>query len=136
MSSSQLEGLVGAYSCVSLGEVQRRASQDCLPKRWCAIGCVGEISGIKHTVKGDPYNMWKVTDLKETVITLMVFGDAYHHWKDGVRPGSLITLVSPRTSKSSEAFCLSISSGEQVRVLGKSPEFGYCRAKRKVCCDC
>jgi hypothetical protein len=132
VSSSQLEAVVDRNACVKLDQIQKRNSQDCIPKRWCTFAVVGEISNPRESSSGNPYTIWKLIDLHECVVSLYLFSNAYRDTKGDAMVGSLVCLVSPRTRKPNERFFISVDSAEQIRILGKAKDFGYCAAKKKV----
>lgn len=126
VSSSQLEGFFENTAFVKLNQLKGRATQDTIPHKWCTIGVVGEVSVVRTSSQNTPYVVWKLTDLNETLVLLYVFGDAYVDYKDDVRPGSLVALVSPRKRSTGGSFTLSVDSYRQLLILGESADFGYC----------
>ena len=131
ISSAQLQSSLESLSFIRIDQVRQRIIQDTVPKRWCTIGVVGEVSVPRTAQKGGQYCIWKLTDLKETMVMLYVFGNAFHDFRDDVKPGSLVCVVGARTRRSVDAVTLSIDSYSQLMICGDSLDFGYCSGKRK-----
>ena len=75
VSSSQLEGVVERNACIKIDQIQKRNSQDCIPKRWCTFAVIGEISNPRESNSGNPYTIWKLIDLHECVVSLYLFSN-------------------------------------------------------------
>ncbi|KAG7666986.1 hypothetical protein Ndes2526B_g04527 [Nannochloris sp. 'desiccata'] len=131
VSSSQLEARLDAQSVVKLSDVVNRNHSVGLPKAWATLAAVGEVSVRKEDAHGKPFSIWKLTDLNDSMITLFLFGNAYHdHHKDG-RPGAVVALFSPKVRSEGGQFSLSISRGDDMLELGSASEFGFCKSKTK-----
>ena len=131
VSSAQVQSLLGDTSFIKLDQMRSRVIQDTVPKRWCTIGVVGEVSAPRTTEGQSQYVIWKLTDLNETMILLYVFGNAYHDLRDDVMTGSLVCVVSGKTRRAGDGVTMSIFEHSQLTVLGRSADFGYCSSKRK-----
>lgn len=80
---------------------------------------------------GRNYAIWKVTDLEQTSMTVFMFGAAYDdHFRE--TEGMVVALVAPKTRTEGGEFALTVDRGDQVWVLGRATDFGYCKAQRKV----
>lgn len=63
-------------------------------------------------------------------MSFFLFGTAHDElWRQV--PGTLVAVLNARVKADGEA-SLSANAAEQVWVLGASPEFGYCKALKKV----
>lgn len=131
ISSAQLQSSFESLSFIRIDQMRQRVIQDTVPKRWCTIGVVGEVSVPRTAQKGGQYCIWKLTDLKETMIMLYVFGNAFLDFRNEVKPGSLVCVVGGRTRRSVDAVTLSIDSYAQLMICGDSTDFAYCSGKRK-----
>ena len=133
ISSAQLQSTLEGLSFIKIDQMRQRIIQDTVPKRWCTIGVVGEVSTPRTAqhAKGGQYCIWKLTDLKETMMMVYVFGNAYHDYRDEVKPGTLVCLVAAKTRKSADAVTLSIDAYSQLLICGDSLDFAYCSGKRK-----
>lgn len=133
ISSAQLQCTLEGLSFIKIDQLRQRIIQDTVPKRWCTIGVVGEVSTPRTAqhAKGGQYCIWKLTDLRETMMMVYVFGNAYHDYRDKVKPGSLVCLVAAKTRKSADAVTLSIDSHSHLLICGDSLDFAYCSGKRK-----
>lgn len=117
---------------MKLDQIQSRAAQDCIPKNWCTLAVVGEISDVRNGSNGSPYISWKLTDLDDTLIMLSLFGDAYQEFKNRVRVGALVLVVSPGRFRSTDKYILNLNSSDQIRILGQSSDFGICKFVKNV----
>lgn len=133
ISSAQLKSTLESLSFIKIDQLRQRIIQDTVPKRWCTIGVVGEVSTPRtaQNAKGGQYCIWKLTDLKECMMMVYVFGNAFNDFRYDVKPGTLVCIVSGRTRRSADAVTLSIDDYSQLIVCGDSVDFGYCSGTRK-----
>jgi hypothetical protein len=132
VSSSQLEARLDAQAVVKLSDIINRDHLVGLPKAWATLAAVGEVSSRKEDAQGRPFSIWKLTDLNDTMITLFLFGNAYHDCHKDGRPGAVVALFSPKVRSEGGQFSLSISNGDNMLQLGSASEFGFCKSKTKV----
>jgi len=132
VSSSQLEARLEAQGVVKLSDIINRNHSVGLPKAWATLAAVGEVSPRKEDAQGRPFSIWKLTDLNDSMITLFLFGNAYHECHRDGRPGAVVALFSPKVRSEGGKFSLSISSGDNILELGTASEFGFCKSKTKV----
>jgi len=132
VSSSQLTTLMESMACIRIDQLRQRIIQDTIPKRWCTIGVVGELSTPRTTEgTGAQYGIWKLTDLNESMIYLYVFGSAYQDYKRSIAPGTLVCVVGGKTRRNGDSVNLSIDAYTQLVVLGESRDFGFCKGRTK-----
>ena len=133
VSSSQLTTLMESMSCIRIDQLRQRIIQDTVPKRWCTIAVVGELSTPRTTEStGAQYGIWKLTDLNESMMYLYVFGNAYQDYKSSVTPGMLVCVVGGKTRRNADSVNLSIDAYTQLVVLGESRDFGFCKGRTKT----
>ena len=132
VSSSQLMNLMESSACIRIDQIRQRVIQDTVPKRWCTIAVVGEVSSTRTSeATGSQYGIWKLTDLNESMIHLYVFGSAYQDFGGEIMPGTVVCLVGGKTRRSGDAVTLSIDAYTQLMMLGESRDFGYCKGRTK-----
>ena len=85
----------------------------------------------KSTARGDPYCLWKFSDLRHTTLTVFLFGEAYSQsWKE--LPGSVFALLTPKPSPPKDASKDDGGDGgngdDVESTLMSSPSFGLTEA--------
>ncbi|KAL4437421.1 hypothetical protein ABPG75_004560 [Micractinium tetrahymenae] len=129
VSHTQLRGRLADTAVLRLAHVKQRHRTAGLEGSWATIAVVGEKSKPRETATGRTYSIWKVTDLDQTGLSLFLFGAAHDDlWREP--EGTIVALFTPKVRAEGD-FSLSVDSAEQIWVLGQSPEFGYCKAKKK-----
>lgn len=131
VSHSQLEARLANRSVVSLKDIRSRHHGIGLGPSWATICAVGEISDTREASSGNLYSIWKLTDLKDTSVSLFLFGRAHSDLTGEVQPGSVVAILSAKVREGRE-LDLSVDNADQVLVLGTASEFGYCKAKNHV----
>ena len=132
VSSSQLTTIMESHACIRIDQIRHRIIQDTVPKRWCTIAVVGEVSSTRTSeATGSQYGIWKLTDLNESMMYLYVFGSAYQDYCGEMKPGAVVCLVGGKTRRTGDAVTLSIDAYTQLLVLGESRDFGYCKGRTK-----
>ena len=131
VSSSQLTSIMESSACIRIDQIRQRIIQDTVPKRWCMIAVVGEVSPPRTSETGSQYGIWKLTDLNESVMCLYVFGSAYQDYCEEIKPGALVCVVGGKTRRTGDSVTLSIDAFTQLTVLGESRDFGYCKGRTK-----
>ena len=132
VSSSQLQARLEAQSVLKLSDIQKTNHTVGVPKTWATVAAIGEMSSRLEDSQGRPYAIWKLTDLKDTMITVFLFGSAYSDCHRDGRPGTVVALFSPKVRSEGGKFSLSITSGDTLLELGTASEFGFCQSKTKV----
>ncbi|KAL4421928.1 hypothetical protein ABPG77_005212 [Micractinium sp. CCAP 211/92] len=129
VSHTQLRGRLADTAVLRLSHVKQRYRTAGLEGSWATIAVVGERSKPRETATGRTYSIWKVTDLDQSSLSLFLFGAAHDDlWREP--EGTIVALFTPKVRAEGD-FSLSVDSADQIWVLGQSPEFGYCEAKKK-----
>ena len=132
VSSSQVTSLMESNACIRIDQIRQRIIQDTVPKRWCTIAVVGEVSSTRTSEStGSQYGIWKLTDLNEATMCLYVFGSAYQDYSGEIKPGAVVCLVGGKTRRNGDSVTLSIDTYTHLLVLGESRDFGYCKGRTK-----
>ncbi|XP_055386081.1 protein MCM10 homolog [Condylostylus longicornis] len=123
-------------TAVSMAGLEYHIEHADLSQDWVIAGAIINKSPVKETKKGGSYSIWRISDLKGDIkiVSLFLFNSAYSGlWKTPV--GSVIAILNPRKldkrTDSSDVAALSIDKENQVMILGKSKDFGICKAKKK-----
>lgn len=103
---------------------------------WVCFGVIANKSEPKPTAKGGNFMILKLTDLKMGVMTMVsvfLFGKAFDaYWKE--KEGLLVCLANakmlPRTD-THKGLALSISSAQQLCIIGEAAEFDHCAGYQK-----
>lgn len=78
----------------------------------------------KDAANGSLYLKWRLTDLKQSALVCMVFGEAATALCQLI-PGTLVAVLAPGFDGKGEG-CLKVTRPGQVRAVGIAAEFGYC----------
>ncbi|KAG5676138.1 hypothetical protein PVAND_005989 [Polypedilum vanderplanki] len=101
---------------------------------WVIAGVLVSKSGVKQTQKGDNFSIWTISDLKGEIkmCTVFLFRSAHNElWKNCV--GAVVAILNPnvleRKDDKVEAV-LSVDNAQKVMILGRSRDYGTCKAKK------
>lgn len=99
---------------------------------WVIVGVISKKSDPRNTKTGGKYLIFTLFDMQESTISVFVFGQAYQsYWKQA--EGVLVFIANPKVLPQKDKkleIAISISSHHQMLILGKSMDFGYCKAYR------
>ncbi|XP_060881057.1 protein MCM10 homolog [Metopolophium dirhodum] len=101
---------------------------------WVVAGVLVNKSLPKTSQKGSTFSIWKISDLKPgmNTITLFLFGRSHADlWKTEV--GFVVGVLNPKEmdgKDKKDEIALSISSGDQVMLWGRSKDFGTCKGTK------
>lgn len=106
------------------------------PSDW-VIAAVLLSKEVKCTSKNfDCFTIWKLSDLQRNMrtITIYLFKNAHKElWKTS--PGTCVAILNPsfneKKSSIQDIANLSVETAKKVLILGKSKDFGVCKAKTK-----
>lgn len=104
---------------------------------WMMFAVLLEKSEARKSANGKKYQIWKLGNLKKTIISLFLFGSVYEkHWKESI--GSVIALLNPKMipSRNSDGIALELDLPEKLMTLGQCAFFGFCRGIRKDTSKC
>jgi len=100
---------------------------------WVTIGVVATKAS-KAASNGKPYCIWKLSNLDGGEILLFLFGEAYEeNWKEFT--GIVVAILNPqlkedKNQKNSNTPAYSVNRAGQLLKMGKSKDFGVCKALR------
>ena len=112
----------------------RRAADAQRSSAWITIGVCAKKSKVNLSSKGSKYIIWTITDLsrgKSTSISVFLYQEAMEL---KVPVGSIVAITNAKILPSNSgrgSFMLTINQGSQLKVLGKSLDFGFCTYSAK-----
>lgn len=74
----------------------------------------------------------QVTDLDGTTLPLLAFGRA-HEALSREGEGVVVALFDAKPRRGEGGLSISVGDAKQIQVVGRCPDFGICKALRKVC---
>ncbi|XP_015370485.1 PREDICTED: protein MCM10 homolog [Diuraphis noxia] len=103
---------------------------------WVVAGVLVNKSLPKTSQKGSTFSIWKISDLKPgmmSTITIFLFGRSHADlWKTDV--GFVVGILNPKEmdgKDKKDEIALSINSGDQVMLWGRSKDYGTCKGVKK-----
>lgn len=103
---------------------------------WVVAGVLVNKSLPKTSQKGSTFSIWKISDLKPglmSTVTIFLFGRSHADlWKTDI--GSVVGILNPKEmdgKDKKDEIALSINSGDQVMLWGKSKDYGTCKGTKK-----
>ena len=101
-------------------------------KDWVTIGALYEKSMTRLSKNGKEYQIWTVGNLKGASLTIFMFDGAYNEHRLVPR-ASLLIFLNPKLlpSKNKTSIALSVTTAEQMIVLGTASNMGCCRSLKK-----
>lgn len=136
VSSAALLDRMQGREAVNMLRVKRYVENEDLSKDWVIAGVVVRKSLPKKSQKGSQFLIWTLSDLKDDIktISMFLFQKAYHElWK--TNEGTVVAILNPnvldRSQNSSDQTCLSVTTPNQVMILGESKDYGTCKSKKK-----
>ena len=112
----------------NINTISRTTLED-TTRDWVTIGAVYDKSMTRTSKNGKKFQIWSIGDLQGSSLSMFLFGDAFHEHNTIPRASIVIFLnakVLPSKGKSSIA--LSVTTTEQIIVLGTAGNFGVCRS--------
>ncbi len=78
---------------IGLSKIQKCMQGDDIPGDWVAIGIIAQKS-LRKDRKGNPYTILKMTNLRDTVVNVFLFGKS-HSMHSNEKIGSVIAILNP-----------------------------------------
>ncbi|XP_004524703.1 protein MCM10 homolog isoform X1 [Ceratitis capitata] len=135
ISSLMIRERMASRKFVTFNDLQNQMLVNDKTSDWVVAGVITS-KETKVSSKSNTYTIWKLSDLKGDMKTVCVllFQDAHKElWK--TLQGSCVAILNPTFSENNasgkDIACLSINSAKKVLLLGKSKDFGICKAKKK-----
>lgn len=135
ISSTTLRERMLGRNSVEMRSLQNYLQNADLSKDWCISGVIVSKGPVTTSNAGSQYVIWRLSDLKGEMktVSLFLFKSAYKElWKTA--QGMIIAVLNPsvfsRKDNNGES-SLSIDSAQRVMILGKSKDYGICKAKKK-----
>jgi minichromosome maintenance protein 10 len=101
-------------------------------KDWVTIGGLYDKSMTKTSKNGKSYQIWTIGDLNGHSLSMFLFDQAFEEHKKIPR-ASLLIFLNPKIlpSRGKNSIALSVTSGEQMIILGTCGNFGLCRSLKR-----
>ncbi|XP_060840241.1 protein MCM10 homolog isoform X1 [Rhopalosiphum padi] len=102
---------------------------------WVVAGVLVNKSLPKTSQKGSTFSIWKISDLKAgmSTVTIFLFGRSHADlWKTDI--GFVVGILNPKEmdgKDKKDEVVLSINSGDQVMLWGRSKDYGTCKGIKK-----
>ena len=98
-------------------------------KDWVTIGALYDKSITRSSKNGKEYQIWKVGDLQGHSLSIFLFDGAFNEHRKLPR-ASLLIFLNPKLlpSRGKTSIALSVTTKEQMIVLGTAGNFGLCRS--------
>ncbi|XP_068617997.1 protein MCM10 homolog [Battus philenor] len=135
-SSAALLDRMQGREAVNMLRVKRYVENEDLSKDWVIAGAIVRKSSSKKSQKGNHFLIWTLSDLKDDMktVSMFLFQKAYQElWK--TNEGTVVAVLNPnvldRSQNSNDQACLSVTSPNQVMILGQSKDLGICKSKKK-----
>lgn len=135
MSSTVLRERMIGRRAVEIRYLQNHILTADLSQDWCISGVIVSKGPAQTSNAGSQYVIWRLSDLKGDIktVSLFLFKSAFKDlWKTAV--GMIIAILNPsvfsRKDTNGES-SLSIDSAQKVMILGRSKDYGICKAKKK-----
>ena len=99
---------------------------------WVTIAVLASKSATKRTAKGKTYQLWTLSDLAGTSVSVFLFDTCKEkHWQMSI--GSMVVVINPRVLPARErgSVALSVSEPTQIARCGRAADFALCRATTK-----
>lgn len=134
-SSALLERMQGREA-VNMLRVKRYVENEDLSKDWVTAGVIVRKSAAKKSQKGNQFQIWTLSDLKDDLktVSMFLFRKAYNDlWKTS--EGTVVAVLNPnvleKSQNSADQACLSVENSDRVMILGQSKDLGICKSKKK-----
>lgn len=136
ISSTALRERMLGRQPVEMRMLQHHLHNADLSKDWCISGVIVSKGPVQTSNAGSHYVIWRLSDLKGDMktVSLFLFKSAYKElWKTA--QGMIIAVLNPsvfsRKDNNTGESSLSIDSSSRVMILGRSKDYGICKAKKK-----
>ncbi|XP_027848785.2 protein MCM10 homolog [Aphis gossypii] len=102
---------------------------------WVVAGVLVNKSLPKTSQKGSTFSIWKISDLKAgmSTVTIFLFGRSHADlWKTDI--GFVVGILNAKEldgKEKKDEVVLSINSGDQVMLWGRSKDYGTCKGIKK-----
>ncbi|KAI8439185.1 hypothetical protein MSG28_013032 [Choristoneura fumiferana] len=136
ISSSALLDRMQGREAVNMLRVKRHVENEDLSKDWVTAGVIVRKSAAKKSQKGNQFQIWTLSDLKDDLktVSMFLFRKAYNDlWK--TPEGTVVAILNPnvleKSQNSADQACLSVENSDRVMILGQSKDLGICKSKKK-----
>ncbi|KAG9442712.1 hypothetical protein H6P81_018566 [Aristolochia fimbriata] len=132
ISASDLNNRLSDIRFIRIQAIGNSLLGDSISGCWATVGILTEKGVTKTSSNGKNFSIWKMSCLKESNVSVFLFGDAYTtNSKEPV--GTIFALFNANVRKDVQGngFSLSVFSAVQMLKLGKSADFAICKGKRK-----
>ncbi|XP_050428946.1 protein MCM10 homolog [Adelges cooleyi] len=135
LSSQTIKDNMSTKTPVPVSRVKMHVTSGDITSDWVVAGVLVNKSLPKTSQKGSTFSIWKISDLKPglNTVTIFLFGRSHADlWKTDV--GSVVGILNPKELDSKDrkdGITLSINSGDQVMVWGRSKDYGTCKGVKK-----
>ena len=140
LSRADVDSLASTFAVKKLDEVPfliRGPTPSAVPSAWLTIAVLVDKGPAKPTARGDSFCVWKMSDLRQTTLSVFLFGDAFSHaWKE--LPGTVFAILTPRPVPPKEGAAalmdggaLSIEKHTQLQHIGTALDFALCKGERR-----
>ncbi|CAG4987406.1 unnamed protein product [Parnassius apollo] len=136
VSSTVLLDRMQGREAVNMLRVKRYVENEDLSKDWVIAGVIVRKSTSKKSQKGNQFIIWTLSDLRDDMktVSMFLFQKAYNDlWKTS--EGTVVAILNPnvldRSQNSNDQACLSVTSPNQIMILGQSKDLGICKSKKK-----
>ncbi|KHJ42761.1 primase zinc finger, partial [Trichuris suis] len=135
ISSTVLDCLVADRPKKRIGALLKM--RDVSSSEWVTMGVIVSKSERKTSARGNPYVIWRLTDLRNShdVISAFLFGNCLDkHWL--LPAGTVVALLNAACMKDKNAFIsnkvntLKLDVAENVLELGLCPDYGICKSRQ------
>jgi len=133
MSQAAINDRLRKAEVVKLKSLSRMHRQKLIPKGWAIIGCLA--SKLTRTTKktGNKFLVLKISDLNHVEVAVFVFNAEAVLKYSGFADGSVVAIGGANfmDKRGEEDVALSVSSANQILLLGYALDFGKCAALRR-----
>jgi len=133
MSQEAINDRLRKAEVVKLKSLSYKHRQKLIPKGWAIIGCLA--SKLSRTTKktGNKFLVLKISDLNHVEVAVFVFNSEAVLKYSGFADGSVVAIGGAKfmDKRGDEDVALSVSSANQILLLGYALDFGKCAALRR-----
>jgi hypothetical protein len=130
----ELEQKLSGYRQIGIPAIRRSMDHGQIAGFWAVFGVLAEKGTPRENGKGEKFGMWRLTDLKQGhFVSMFLHGAAFRELRKEDE-GTLLCIANPKILPPNEKFqdsvALSITSPQQVLIIGRARDFGHCKASR------
>ncbi|KAI8927579.1 hypothetical protein BC831DRAFT_451963 [Entophlyctis helioformis] len=118
---------------VPLSKLSEALVSDDVEGDWVVIGVIVHKGENKTTKSGDPFISMRVSDLRGTMLNVLMFRDVHQaHWKEKV--GSIVAILNPSILKATEVHArisLNVDDARKWMKIGDAADLAFCRGTRR-----